>query len=382
MRILTVSVASLAALAAATVAGVEISSHVFGEAKASAPAAAMMAMPVPVAAVVKKTLPIYLNFPGRTESIRSIALQARASGYVESQPAHDGADVKSGDLLYQIDPRDLQAALNQAKAQVRRDAASLEYAKANFTRGEELSKSGFVAKDVYDQRESALHQAEAALALDQAAVDAAQLNLGYAEIRAPFAGRLGRNQAAKGALVGPNSGPLNTLVQLDPIYVSFNPSESELAEIATARAAGAVEAEISVAGDGDKAVRKGELTFLDNAIDKSTGTISARVTIANSDFALLPGQYVRVQLHIKDQPNALMAPQTALGSSQMGKYLYVVGAGDKAEQRLLTLGPSDGPLVSVVSGLKEDDRIIVGNLQKIGPGSPIQPLPTDGKPKS
>ena len=382
MRVLTATVAFLAALGAATVAGVEISSHALGEAKASAPAGAMMAMPVPVAAVVKKTLPIYLNFPGRTESIRSIALQARASGYVESQPAHDGSDVKSGDLLYQIDPRDLQAALNQAKAQVRRDEASLEYAKANFTRGEELSKSGFVAKDVYDQRESALHQAEAALALDQAAVDAAQLNLGYAEIRAPFAGRLGRNQAAKGALVGPNSGPLNTLVQLDPIYVSFNPSESELAEIATARAAGAVEAEISLAGDGETAVRKGDLTFLDNAVDKSTGTISARVTIANSDFALLPGQYVRVRLHIKDQPNALMAPQTALGSSQMGKYLYVVGAGDKAEQRLLTLGPSDGPLVSVVSGLKEDDRIIVGNLQKIGPGSPIQPLPTDGKPKS
>ena len=118
MRVLTATLASLAALGAATVAGVEISSHVLGEAKASAPAAAMMAMPVPVAAVVKKTLPIYLDFPGRTESIRSIALQARASGYVESQPAPDGADVKSGDLLYQIDPRDLQAALDQAQAQV------------------------------------------------------------------------------------------------------------------------------------------------------------------------------------------------------------------------------------------------------------------------
>jgi multidrug efflux system membrane fusion protein len=226
-----------------------------------------------------------------------------------------------------------------------------------------------------------MHQAEAALALDQAAAEAARLNLGYAEIRAPFAGRLGRNQAAKGALVGPASGPLNTLVQLDPIYVSFNPSESDLAEIAKARAAGKVEAEISLAGE-DGAVRKGELTFLDNAIDKSTGTISARVTIANADFALLPGEYVRVRLHIKDQPNALMAPQTALGSSQMGEFLYVVGAGDKAEQRLLTLGPTDGPLVSIVSGLKDDDRIIVGNLQKIGPGSAIQPLPTDGKPKS
>ena len=206
MRVLTATVASLAALAAATVAGVEISSHVLGEAKASAPAAAMMAMPVPVAAVVKQTVPIYLDFPGRTESIRSIVLQARASGYVESQPAPDGADVKSGDLLYQIDPRDLQAALDQAQAQVRRDAASLEYAKANFARGEELAKSGFVAKDVFDQRESAMHQAEAALAVDQAAADAARLNLGYTEIRAPINGRTGQLSLHEGALVKANDG--------------------------------------------------------------------------------------------------------------------------------------------------------------------------------
>jgi membrane fusion protein, multidrug efflux system len=237
-----------------------------------------------------------------------------------------------------------------------------------------LVKSGFVTKDAYDQRASAMHQAEAALALDRAAIEAATLNLGYTEIRAPFAGRLGRNQAAKGALVGPASGPLNTLVELDPIYVSFNPSESDLAEIAEARAAGKVEAEISVAREADPP-RKGDLTFLDNAVDRATGTIAARVTIANPDFALLPGQYVRVRLHIKDEADALMAPQAALGSSQMGKYVYVVGAGDKAELRLVELGPAEGELVSVVKGLSQDDRIITGNLQKIGPGSPVQPLP-------
>ena len=349
MRFVKVAAISLAVLGAAAFAGLRFAGERLEVAKAAPPSAMMMAMPVPIAPVVKQTLPIYLDFPGRTESIRSIALQARATGYVDSQPALDGADVNSGDLLYRIDPRDLQAALDQAEAQVQRDAAALEYAKANFARGEELAKSGFVAKDVYDQRASAMHQAEAALALDRAAAEAARLNLGYAEIRAPFAGRLGRNQAAKGALVGPASGPLNTLLQLDPIYVSFNPSESELAEIAKARAAGKVEAEITLAGPS-AAPREGELTFLDNSIDKSTGTISARVAIANPDFALLPGEYVRVRLHIKDEPNALMAPQTALGSSQMGKYLYVVGAGDKAEQRLLTLGPTDGALVSVVSG--------------------------------
>jgi multidrug efflux system membrane fusion protein len=371
MRILKLTLASLAAIGVATVAGLHIAGDRLGGAKASSPPP--MAMPVPIAEVVRKTLPIYLDYQGRVESIRNIALQARVPGYIESQPAADGADVKSSDLLYSIDPRDLQAALSQANAQAQRDEASLEYARANFSRGEELVRNGYVAKDVYDQRSSAVRQGEAAVALDHAAIEAAKLNLGYTEIRAPFSGRLGRNQAAKGALVGPTSAPLNTLVQLDPIYVAFNPSESELAEINAARAAGGVPAEISVPGQPDMN-RKGELTFLDNIVDKATGTIAARVTIGNSDFALLPGQYVRVRLHVRDEPDALMAPQVALGSSQMGKYVYVVGKDQKVELRPVTLGSTDGDLVSVVKGLDQGDKIIVGNLQKIGPGSPVQPL--------
>lgn len=379
MRALKFSLAAIAAIGVVAVVGVRVAGERADGATPSASQPAMMAMPVPVVPVVKKTLPIYLEYPGRIESIRSIALQARVSGYIESQLAPDGADVKTGDLLYQIDPRDLQAALDQANAQVERDQASLEYARASYARGEELVKNGYVAKDVYDQRASAMRQGEAALVADRAAVEAAKLNLGYAAITAPFSGRLGRNTAAKGALVGSTTGPLNTLVQLDPIYVTFNPSESELADIMTARTSGAVEAEISVSG-APQLTRKGALTFLDNGIDKATGTIVARVTIANSDFLLLPGQYVRVRLHLRDEPDALMAPMAALGSSQTGKYVYVVGEGERAEARPLTLGPTDGELVSVVKGLKEGDRIIVGNLQKIGPGSPVKPLPQEQKP--
>jgi multidrug efflux system membrane fusion protein len=339
------------------------------------------AMPVPFAPVIKKTIPIYLDYSGRTESIRNVVLQAKVSGYLQEQAVPDGADVKAGDLLYKIDPRDFQAALDQVNAQAQRDTAALEYARSNFGRGDKLAKSGWVDKDTFDQRESALHQAEAALAIDQAAVRTAQLTLSYAEIRAPFAGRLGRNQAPVGTLVSVAGTVLNTLVQLDPIYVTFNPSEADLAEIEAARAKGKIEASVKLPQDTD-AHYGGELTFLDNTVDRTTGTITARATVANPASMLLPGQYVRVHLHIRDEPDALLVPQTALGSSQLGKFVYVVGEGNKAELRLVALGATDGDLVAVTKGVTEGDRVIVGNLQKIGPGSPVQPLPPKPTPGS
>jgi len=349
-----------------------------GPAGAATPNPAMMAMPVPVTRVVRKTLPIYLEYSARIESIGNVALQAKVSGYLKEQLAPDGADVKQGDLLYRIDPRDFQASLDLTKAQAERDEASLEYMRSNFNRGTELAKTGNIAKDAVDQRGSNMRMAEAAVSMDQAAIRTALLNLGYAEIRAPFAGRLGRNHAPIGTLIGAGGAALNNLVQLDPIYVTFNPSESDLVELETARAAGKVEADVLLPGETQPS-RKGELTFIDNMVDRSTGTITARATIGNSDFQLLPGQYVRIQLHIKEQPDALMAPQISLGSSQLGKFVYVVGDGNKVDKRLVSLGVTDGNLVAVTGAVAEGDQIIVGNLQKIGPGMPVQPLP--GKPE-
>lgn len=345
-----------------------------GSAGAATPAPAAFVMPVPVASVVKKTIPIYLDYAARTESIRSITLQARVPGYLQEQSAEDGADVRQGDLLYKISPDDFQAALDQAKAQVQRDTATLDYARSNLGRGTELAKSGYLAKDSFDQRTSTLREAQASLALNQAAVRTAELNLSYSEIRAPFAGRLGRNQASVGTLVSVAGTVLNTLVQLDPIYVTFNPSETDLAEIEQARAAGPIEVEVLLPGE-TTAHQKGQLTFIDNTVDHSTGTITARATIGNGKFTLLPGQYVRVRLHVRQQPDALMVPQTALGSSQLGKYVYVVGKGNTVDQRLVSLGPTSGDLVAILSGVSEGDQVITGNLQKIGPGMPISPLP-------
>jgi multidrug efflux system membrane fusion protein len=143
-------------------------------------------------------------------------------------------------------------------------------------------------------------------------------------------------------------------------------------ETQRARAAGAIAADILLPGE-TQARHKGELTFVDNTIDRLTGTVVARATISNGDLSLLPGQFVRVRLAIRTEPDALMVPQTALGSSQLGKNVYVVGEGNKADQRLVSLGPTDGGLIAVLRGVAEGERVISGNLQKLGPGAAIQP---------
>jgi multidrug efflux system membrane fusion protein len=351
-----------------------------GGAQAAAPIGVGGGLPVPVVAAVKKTVPIYLDYVGTTEPIRTVTLQAKVTGYLATQGAADGADVKAGDLVYRIDPRDYQAAVDQVKAQVQRDAAALEYARVSQHRNSVLTKDGWVAKDVFDQTTSTLHQSEATLASDQAALETAQLNLGYTEIRAPFAGRLSRSLVHEGTLISAGGTQLNTLVQLDPIYATFNPAETDLAVIDKARAGGPVSVEIRI-NDAAGLRFHGTLTFIDNAVDRGTGTITARATITNPDLTLLPGQYIRARLSIGEE-RALLVPQAAIGSNQLGKFVYLVGTGNLAEQHIVKLGATYGELVVVNDGVEEGDSVITGNLQKIGPGASVQPKLTAPHPDS
>ena len=243
-----------------------------------------------------------LDYAARTESIRAITLQAKVSAYIKEQPAADGADVKAGDLLYRLDPRDFQVALDQAKAQIERDAASLDYQKSQLpARRRAVERAAGSPRTPSTSERAACTRPKRRLRLHRAASArrAAQpRSTPRSARRSP--GRLGRNQAPVGTLVGAGTTVLNTLVQLDPIYVTFNPSETDLAAIAAARRGRHGRGRPSACpARRDDSVHKGELTFIDNAVDRATGTVTARATIANADFGLLPGQYVRVSLHVK-----------------------------------------------------------------------------------
>jgi multidrug efflux system membrane fusion protein len=329
-----------------------------------------------VTAVVARTVPVYLEYVGTTDAIRTVTLQAQVTGYLLKQAVSDGSDVTRSELLYQIDPRTFQAALDAAKAQAEKDVAALEYASASHRRNAVLNETSDVSTDTLQQSASTERQDKAALAADRALIETAQLNLLFTEIRAPFAGRLSLSQVHEGALISTTGTQLNTLVQLDPIYATFNPPDTDLPEIQMRQSNGAIPAEVIV-GQGATPQYHGKLTFLDNSIVRSTGTITARATIENPHHTLLPGQFIRVRLYVADQPDTLLVPQVAIGSNQLGQYVYIVGPGNRLEQRYVTLGADYAPFVAVRKGVVKGESVVVGNLLKLGPGAAVRPTPVE-----
>jgi membrane fusion protein, multidrug efflux system len=334
------------------------------------------AIEVPVAPVVEKTVPVFLTYVGSTDAVRTVTLQALVTGYLLKRLVTDGSDVAPGQLLYQIDPDPYQAVLDQTKAQEQKDTAALEYARASRTRNEAMAKNGDVSLDTLQQATSSEQQYVAAVAADKAAIETAQLNLNHTQIHAPFAGRVGISILNEGALISTSGSQINTLVQLDPIYATFNPPDADLPQIQRYQSKAAIPVDVEVGSGENAAEYHGKLAILDNSVGRGTGTITARALIDNPHHTLLPGQFLRVRLHVTDLPHTLLVPQVAVESSQLGKYVYVVGRDNKIEQRFVTLGDDYDPLVVVTRGVAKGESVVVGNLLKIGPGALVKPVPT------
>ena len=336
--------------------------------------AASAVMPVPVSAVVQQTVPIYLEYSGTTDAVRHVTLEAQVTGYLIRHAVADGAEVHKGELVYQIDPRPYEATLSEAQAQAQRDTAAHRYAATRHARNLFLSHTGEVALDVVQQSANTEQQQSAAEAADEAAIASAALNLRYTSIRAPFAGRLSVTQVHEGALITVPGTQLNTLVQLDPIYATFNAPERDLALIQQAQSRAPVPVDVMV-GPSQAASYHGTLSFLDNSVDRTRGTITLRATIDNPRHTLLPGQLVRVRLHIATKQNALLVPDVAVNSSSLGTYVYVVGRGDRIEPRYVTLGGSYGSLVIASRGLRAGEYVLAGDLLQAWPGMRVRPVP-------
>lgn len=226
---------------------------------------------VPVMTVVQRTVPIYRTYPAATEAVQTVAIQARATGYLLKQDAPDGSDVAAGALLYQIDPRDYQVALAQAQGQLDQSAASLRYSRVSRGRNQVLARNGWTSQGQSDLATSTFQQGEATVATNTAAMQAAALNLSRTEIRAPFAGRISRSMVFEGSLISVAGVTLNTPVQIDPILVSFNPAETNLGLINHVLSQGPIETTVVVSGSPD---HTGPLTFIDNQVDRTTGPSS------------------------------------------------------------------------------------------------------------
>jgi multidrug efflux system membrane fusion protein len=335
---------------------------------------------------------------GNVEAYSTISVKAQVGGQLTNVYFHEGDYVKTGDLLFTIDPRPFEAALNQAianvaqneaalgqaQANLARDTAQNQYTQANAARYAELFQGGVVSKDQAEQLRASADASSQALVADRAAIESAKANIGaskaavdnarvqlsYTSIRSPIDGRTGNLTVKQGNVVMANSVELMTINQLEPIYVTFAVPEAQLPDIKRYMA----ERKLVVrAGPQDNPADEetGVLTFIDNSVDMTTGTIKLKGTFANSDHKLWPGQFVRVTLRLTVQPNALVVPNQAVQTGQNGSYVYVVKADRTVEMRPITTGARVDQDMVVNQGLQLGETVVTEGQLRLAPGSRV-----------
>jgi multidrug efflux system membrane fusion protein len=349
------------------------------------PAAAPPPPAVTVAKPTKKTIVDKDEYVGRFVAVNAVEVRARVSGYLEKIDFTDGQIVKQGDLLFSIDRRPFQNALDQAKANLNQAKANLAFAENDLNRAQQLVRERTISEQVFEQRTQAKRTAEASVAANEALVRQAGLDLEFTELRAPVAGRIGDRRVSPGNLVaGGTAGTttlLATIVSTDPIRFEF--TFDEAAFLRYTRLAGTGDKDITSRGirtavalkllDESTFAHQGTMDFVDNVIERASGTIRGRAVFANPNGLFTPGMFGRVQVPASAPYEALLVPDVAIGSEQVRKVVYVVGDDNVPKPKYVTLGPVEDGLRVIHQGLAPDDKVVVNGLMRIRPGQKVTP---------
>jgi RND family efflux transporter MFP subunit len=339
---------------------------------------------VTVASPVQRNIVDYDEYVGRFVPVDLVEVRARVSGYLDGVHFTDGQIVKQGDLLFTIDKRPFQNALDQARANLELARSNVIYTEADLARGKQLVRDKTITDQVFEQRAQAKRNADASVLANEAAVRQAELDLQFTELRAPVTGRIGDRRVSPGNLItGGSTGTttmLATIVSLDPIRFEFTFDEASYLRYErfantgreVAGRSGSVIVSLRLIDEADF-VHRGYMDFVDNVIEKATGTIRGRAVFANAGDTFTPGMFARVRVPGSPAYPALLVPDSAIASEQARKYVLVVDGENTAQQRYITTGALDGGLRVVKDGLKPDERIVVNGMMRARPGAKVTP---------
>jgi membrane fusion protein, multidrug efflux system len=326
--------------------------------------------PVRIATVASRTMPVELQAIGNVEAISAVTIKAQISGQLMRVHFKEGDFVKKGQLLFTIDRAPFEAALRQAEGTLAKDEAQALNSKLDAERYQGLGKQGIVSKQQVDAAGAAANAMAATVAADKAAVETAKINLEYTAIYSPINGRTGSVGVKEGNLVKANDVPiLVTINQIEPIYVSFSIPEQQLAELK--QYSNTKSLKVDAVPQGGSQHFQGRLTFIDNSVDLTTGTIKLKATFDNAAHVLWPGQFADVNLTLKSQPNAIVVPTAALQTSQNGTYVYVVDQDLTAKQQPVKVGWNVGEDTVIASGLQPGQRVVTDGQLRLTPGAKV-----------
>ncbi|MGH9522321.1 MAG: efflux RND transporter periplasmic adaptor subunit [Terriglobales bacterium] len=343
------------------------------------------AMPAPLVSVVKATVqdvPRYLDEIGRNAAFEAVTVTPQVGGRIVERHFQDGENLAKGQLLFVIDPRPFQAQVDAAQAALAQARASLELAKIQFARDEEVINEHAISKQDYDTKKNAVDVDQAAVQSAQATLETAKLNLEYCYIHSPINGRAGARLVDVGNVVQANSTSLLSIQRIDPIYANFTIAENDLPAVQKQMSSGGLKAAVRLPSDLENSARIGRVEFLDNSVQNGSGTVNLRATLTNSDRHFWPGQFVDVKLVLATEKGAVLIPNQAAQISQQGPFVYVVKDDDTADLRPVKLGQRQGDDVVVTSGVSPNERVVLAGQMLVRPGGKVrvQSAPNAGTP--